>query len=319
MSSINKSVNPGEKQIAPTNQATHDALEKSLSSKLSEGQHEFVILVDMWIATKAFEFNTSFPPNDAFKQNGLSPVEFDAYCLDPKIQVALKERHIEVPRKYLTPDDSPKPPVPSVGEKVSADNDWKNLALTPIQLLTANTMLDLVDQRSDRKKLADLNVTSKQYQAWLSDPKFSGYMAQRAESLINHGAQHNAMLALLDRVNAGDIQAIKYYHELIGRFQPNTATNKELQEAYRVIADLQSLQVQIVEIISDEVDGPAAQRVAERMKSLITARRVSHELTNPDGSPTSVGITPPTIKQQQTLTPELEALKAQSNAGELSL
>lgn len=322
MSVVNKSVsNAGDKTIAPTNQATHDALKK-----LNENQHEFVILVDMWCATKSFDSGKSFPPNDAFKQHGLSPVEFDAYCLDPKIQQALKERHVTVPSYYLKSDSYPSNPVvsdslvPSVGERTSADNDWKNLALTPLQLLTANTMLDLVDQRSNRKKLSDLDVTSKQYQAWLNDPKFSGYLAQKAEALVNHSAQADAMLALLDRVNAGDIQAIKYYHELIGRHQPNSAASKELQEAQRALADLNALMVQIVEIIDDEVDGPAAQRVAKRMKGLIVARQTVNaltsspgELTNPDGSPTSDHIVAPTIKQQQHLSPELERLKSQSN------
>lgn len=318
MSVVNKSVNPGDKTIAPTNQATLDNL-----AKLNEAQHEFVILVDMWVATKSFQFNANFPPNDAFKQHGLSPVEFDSLCLDPKIQQALKERHVSIPSRYLTPEGTPDKTLtslnqPSVGEEVSAQNDWKNLALTPLQLLTANTMLDLVDQRSDRKKLNDLNVTSKQYQAWLSDPKFSGYMAQRAEALINHGAQHNAMVALLDRVNAGDIQAIKYYHELIGRHQPNSASSRELQEAQRALADLNALMVQIVEIIDDEVDGPAAQRVARRMKGLITARQTVNALTNPDGSSTvnadgTSHIAAPVIKQQQHLTPELERLKAQAD------
>lgn len=314
MSVVNKSVNPGDKTIAPTNQATLDNL-----NKLNESQHEFVILVDMWVATKSFQFNVNFPPNDAFKQHGLSPVEFDSLCLDPKIQQALKERHVSIPKHYLsdandsTDSGSSSTSLTSVGEQVSSQNDWKNLALTPLQLLTANTMLDLVDQRSDRKKLNDLNVTSKQYQAWLSDPKFSGYMAQRAEALINHGAQHNAMVALLDRVNAGDIQAIKYYHELIGRHQPNSAASKELQEAQRALADLNALMVQIVEIIDDEVDGPAAQRVARRMKGLITARQTVNALTNPDGSSTADHIAAPVIKQQQHLTPELERLKAQAD------
>lgn len=141
-------------------------------------------------------------------------------------------------------------------------------ALTPEQLAVANTMLDFTDGRSQKKKLSDLNVSSRQYQAWLRSPGFQNYMRQRAESLLNDN-MHEAHLALLDSVRSGDVKAITLYYEMQGRF-----SSKGTQEI-----DVGYLLVKIIEILSRHIQDP------------ITLNVIAGELENL--APTSPAALPP--------------------------
>src|SRR6266568_274998 len=58
--------------------------------------------------------------------------------------------------------------------------------LSALQLAVANAMLDFTDGRSEKKKLDDLGVSTKQYQGWRRNPVFANYMQSRAESLLNN-------------------------------------------------------------------------------------------------------------------------------------
>lgn len=89
--------------------------------------------------------------------------------------------------------------------------------LTAEQITVINTMLNLSDTRSDRKKLADLNITARVWEGWKRDPKVREYMRVRSEDILN-GAIPEAHLALVDRVKSGDISALKFYYEMTGRY-----------------------------------------------------------------------------------------------------
>jgi hypothetical protein len=101
-------------------------------------------------------------------------------------------------------------------EDTDSDKPWKQWALTEEQLSCANVLLDFTDTRSRAKKLSELGITTAKYQSWLRDPAFQGYLRDRSEGVLQDN-QHEAHLALVDRVSTGDINAIKYYNELSGR------------------------------------------------------------------------------------------------------
>jgi hypothetical protein len=119
--------------------------------------------------------------------------------------------------------------------------------LTEEQLVAANTMLDLTDNRSRKKKLMDLSVSSAKWEGWLRDPVFQSYIRTRAENILGDNI-HESHLALVDRVKTGDINAIKYFNEITGRYVPN-ASDK---------ADVNAVLMMVLEVIQRHVRDPAS-------------------------------------------------------------
>lgn len=121
-----------------------------------------------------------------------------------------------------------------------------NGVLTEQQLAVANTLLDFADNRSQKKKLADLGVSSQTYQGWLRDPGYQAYVTQRAENLLPD-ITSEAHLALVDNVRRGDIQSIKLYYEMTGRWSSKTVGE----------LNVEFLLMKILEVIQKHVTDPA--------------------------------------------------------------
>lgn len=121
----------------------------------------------------------------------------------------------------------------------------EDLVLTEEQLVVANVMLDLRDNRSQSKKLRELGVSTAKWEGWLRDPAFQSYLRTRAENLLPDNL-HESHLALLDRVRSGDMVAIKYFNELTGRYNPN-ANDK---------ADVNAVLMMVMEVIQIHVKDP---------------------------------------------------------------
>lgn len=118
--------------------------------------------------------------------------------------------------------------------------------LTPEQLTVANVMLDLRDNRSQRKKLSECGVTTAKWEGWLRDPAFQQYLRSRAEAMLGDNL-HESHLALLDRVRSGDIGAIKYFNEITGRYVPSG--NEKV--------DVNGVLMKVLEIIQRHVTEPS--------------------------------------------------------------
>lgn len=108
------------------------------------------------------------------------------------------------------------------GLELNAKNEpeWKRLMLTEEQLTVANILLDITDTRSQKKKLQDLGISTAKYQSFLKDPAYQDYITTRAEAMLGDN-QHEAHIALVDRVKSGDMSAIKYFNEITGRYVPS--------------------------------------------------------------------------------------------------
>jgi hypothetical protein len=130
--------------------------------------------------------------------------------------------------------------------------------LTEEQLTAANIMLDLHDNRSQKKKLADLSISSQKWQAWLRDPGFQNYLRSRAENILGDN-YHEANLALLDRIRSGDTGAIKFYYEITGRYVPNRGDS----------VNVPALLMKVMEIIQKHVpDNEIVSNIAEDFLTL---------------------------------------------------
>lgn len=261
---------------APTNTAT---VEQAVPSKgvLNSLQLDFVTIVHYeWGLSGTFDIDY------LTNTYGYTKAEIQDFLNNSAVVKAIEERGIPVGKIKQVPQ-----------------KEVTRSKLTPIQLIVANTMLDLADTRSVKKKLQDLGVNTATYQMWLRDADFSNYMKERAEGLIGD-VQHEAHLSLIDKIQAGDLNAIKYYNEMTGRYIQQTTANQGSTGSH----DLEMMIVRIIEIIIDEVDDPqVASRISDRLKGLVTGAQVAGMLATPE--PT---ITQPELAKPRTITPEVKEL-----------
>lgn len=117
--------------------------------------------------------------------------------------------------------------------------------LSPEQLAVANSILNLQDQRSVSKKLADFGVSAATYGNWKKDPSFNAYLRERSEALLGNsiGEVH---LALIDAARNGDVSAMKLFYEITGRHTPGS----------RQDINVQSMLVLVIEAVQKHVTDP---------------------------------------------------------------
>lgn len=275
---------------APTSGSTKSAAESTAESNtgLSEEEIDFITVIDMHWGVHG-ELLT---PEQAELVYSIPVDTFNDCWRSDLVKAALNERGISL-KKQLPDLAGDAPIIP----------EWRRVNLTPEQLVTANVMCDLYDTRNDRKKLADLGVTSTRYNAWLRQPEFQKYLQGRAESLVQ-GALHEAGLALVDKVKSGDIKAIAYLHEYTGKFSLHV--NGDGTNGAVTAESVRTLIQSIIEIIVEEVDdSELGDRISQRIGGLITARTTANALVNSLGEE---AIRVPEIATGRVITPEIETL-----------
>lgn len=140
--------------------------------------------------------------------------------------------------------------------------------LTPEQLALANSLLDLGDQRSPSQKLKALEIAPRQYSAWCKQPIFRQYMQRRAEDLFSD-AMPEAHSALVRNLQNGDLNSIKLFYEMTGRWSPKYSGELDIQYLMMKIIDILSRRLaahpEILESIADELSelAPARQGLQE--------------------------------------------------------
>jgi hypothetical protein len=141
---------------------------------------------------------------------------------------------------------------------IELSNDPLVKELTARQMAVAAVMTNIVDRRSDEKKLRDLGVSSEEWSTWMQNNVFATYMAGRAEKLISN-SQHEAHLGLIRGVRSGNIAHIKYFNEITGRYNPDQDNAVNV----RVVLG------RVVEIIQQHVKDPATlQNMAVALQQL---------------------------------------------------
>ena len=121
-----------------------------------------------------------------------------------------------------------------------------NGVVTVQQMTIINVLLDKMDTRSDRKKLADAGVPTQTYQGWCRDPAFNSYVSRRVEALFPNMV-NEATRALSDNVTRGDMGAIKLVYEMTGRWSSKTVGE----------LNVDFLLMKVIETISKHVTDPA--------------------------------------------------------------
>ena len=141
---------------------------------------------------------------------------------------------------------------------------------TPEQMHAAATMLDMVDRRSDEKKLRDLGITTRQWSQWLLDDEFAKYLSDRSEKLLANSLPE-AHKGLLKGVRNGNIAAVKTMYEVTGRYRPN---EEEQIDVRRVLHTF-------IEVIQKYVKDPVLlHQIAMDLSQIASAESYSTGLTN---------------------------------------
>ena len=138
-------------------------------------------------------------------------------------------------------------------------------ALSPKQIICANMMLNLHDKRSEREKLAEIQVGSQQYHAWLRNPTFIEFMRKRGEALFQ-SSDFAAYKSLVNNVKAGDNKSLELFFRMRGIYNPSVNININIDVVLQ----------QVVEIIARHVKDPIAiEAIASELESIIDAEEVA--------------------------------------------
>lgn len=201
---------------------------------LSERQLEFVGFVE-----QCYWSSGQLPTNELVSDKiGVQPATISRYWQDSKIREALVRRGVD-----LRP----------VG---SQD------LLTPKQLLVSNMLLNVHDKRSLREKLEACDVTTMQYNAWLRQDSFRGYLKMRAEQMFA-ASDHVAYTSLIETMSGGDTQALKLFFEMRGIYTPKAQLD----------VNVESLMVRVVEIVAKHVTDPETlQKIADEIEVVAGGR-----------------------------------------------
>lgn len=128
--------------------------------------------------------------------------------------------------------------------------------LSPTQIMFANALLNANDKRSVRQLLELFKIKSPQYNAWLRDSAFQSYLRTRAEQIFE-SSDYEAYKALVRAVSNGDVNAIKFFFELRGIYNPKLTVNINIRsvmtEVIRVITD-NVKDPQVIEVIATELE-----------------------------------------------------------------
>jgi hypothetical protein len=145
----------------------------------------------------------------------------------------------------------------------SPDNDLSSEQMAAILVIT-----NYLDKRSQAAKLKSLGVTPQQWQGWLKDHKFKTYLHNISSSTFED-ALPTAYEGLLKKVEAGDVNAVKFYMEVTGRYTEDAGQ----------VQNLKIIVARLIEVIQRRVKDPELLRaISSDFNTVLTGgEAVVHE------------------------------------------
>lgn len=203
--------------------------------------------LDLIFFVERFHASNGFTPTEAHinqRFTGLTKETLDAFKTNPLVLKSFNSRGIIYP---------------------AAEDRF-----TPEQMHAVSAMLDLVDRRSDEKKLRDLGITTRKWATWLQDDNFANYLRDRSEKLLANST-HEMHKGLLKGVRQGNLAAVRTAYEVTGRFDPN----KEAQ------IDVRRVLHTFIEVIQKYIKDPIQlHAIAMDLSQIASAESYSTGLTN---------------------------------------
>lgn len=144
--------------------------------------------------------------------------------------------------------------------------NWQRYkGLSAAQNYALMIVTDANDRRGFLSRLKAAGITTTQWRGWLKQPVFASCLKElTGVALQEHETAANN--ALMKKVEAGDVNAIKFYYEMTGIYNPAKQQDRDVMEVLSAV----------IEIISRRVKDPATQfAIAEELQGLIGKRPVA--------------------------------------------
>jgi hypothetical protein len=129
--------------------------------------------------------------------------------------------------------------------------------LDPFFVLACDLMVDTLDKRSASAKLKAIGLTTTRWKALLQKEDHKEYFSRRLEATFRE-TDNAAKLALSRNVEAGDLQSIKYFHEVTGIYRPNE----------ELLMNVGILVGKIMEILAKRVEPAILAEIAEEFDTI---------------------------------------------------
>ncbi len=162
-----------------------------------------------------------FPPPNDLKRRGVT--DTNALYRKPVFIKAMQSRGITIPSDMGAPVD-----------------------LSKEQLAAILAMTDPLDRRLASSKLKLLGITTQQWNAWMKSEVFKSYVHELSAKNFVDGI-HMAQVGLAKKLEDGDVNAIKYYYEVTGRFQGGDSSN---------VQNLRLIIAKLVEVLQRRIKDP---------------------------------------------------------------
>lgn len=127
--------------------------------------------------------------------------------------------------------------------------------LDPMFVLAVTMICNFSDKRSKEAKLKDIGLTSRQWAGFLKQKKHKAYFNERLNQVFSEDVIDDAKVAIARGVEAGDLQAVKYFHEYSGEYRP-----QDMQ-----VQNLQAIIMSMMEVLAKYVTGEVLITVAEEL------------------------------------------------------
>ncbi len=177
---------------------------------------------------------------DAF---GLTPRELENNFLE-RVNAALEKRGCSL--------ISPPKPKPEPQPRKPKD------LLDATFVLAVDLLSDITDKRSKSAKLKAAGISTMRFDKFLDKPNYRDYFLG-AMDRVRAKAVVSGDLALIRNVENGDLQSIKYFYELTGKYRGEQET----------VTNLVLLLAKVMEVLAKHVDPAVLQTVADELESAI--------------------------------------------------
>ncbi|MET0786342.1 MAG: hypothetical protein ABWY25_06510, partial [Paenisporosarcina sp.] len=122
--------------------------------------------------------------------------------------------------------------------------------------LAVTLICDISDKRTKAAKLKDAGLTTRQWTGFLKRNSHYNYFQERLNKVWNDEVEPNAKLAISRAVEAGDLQAVKYFHEYTDRYRPQDQQIVNLQLIISGLLEIlaRHLSKELLQIVATELE-----------------------------------------------------------------